>query len=156
MSDAMGERKVHCPEQGDDCWSADCTIKICVLRQQRIISEQRIADWEAHFRTNPVNREVVALKVVRDLITEHNTLIAANKPGLLKNFNGNIIDTRLPLPERGRTGSKKYRECQRLVAQVLGSTKPRIVERFRNEMDSVVRQRAPWKYLGSVNHDWPE
>jgi hypothetical protein len=134
----MAERKVHCPETGGDCRSADCAIKICVLRQQRIFSEQRIADWEAHFRSDPVNREVVALKVVRDLFTEHNTLIAANKPGLLKNVNGNIIDAPLTLPERGRKGSQKYRQRRRLDAQVLASTNPRISGRFRNAMDSAV------------------
>lgn len=86
--------------------------------QQRIVYEQRKAEWEADFRNDPVNREIVALKVVRDLTAIH-------------------------IPEPGRKGSKKYYQRQRLAERVLASTIPRTVERFRNQMDSLVAVCRP-------------
>lgn len=134
IGDAMAERKVHCPEKDGDCRCADCTIKICVLRQERIFSEQRIADWEAHCRH--ANREAAAWRVMRELVDEHNALIDANKPGL-KDKNGNPITTRLRLRERGR-GSRKQR--QDLVSRVLASKNPDTVRRLRNAMSAIVTE----------------
>ena len=139
----MAERKVHCPE-GGDCWRPDCSIKICIERQTRIFAEQREAEREANFRSDRATRKVVALRVARALFSEHNDLIAANKPGVLKDGNGNIIETSVTFPEGARRGSNKYcREYddrERLVALVLASKSPQIVTRFCNVMDTMVAE----------------
>src|SRR5262249_30249333 len=107
MGDAMAERKVHCPETGSECANPECSIKICALSQERILVEQRIAEWEAH-HCKDANSAAAAWRLIRELVDEHNALIDANKPGL-KDKNGNPITTRLRLPERGR-GSRKERQ----------------------------------------------
>lgn len=131
----MTERKVHCPETGHDCASAECSIRICVRYQERIFTEQRIAEWEAHRRL--ANRDAAAWRAFRELIAEQNALIDANKPGVATDVNGNIITKRLRFPERGR-GSKIFR--QKIIERILVSTKADTITRCRNAMNAILTE----------------
>lgn len=157
---AMGQRKVYCPETENDCASPDCSTRICVLGQERNFAEQQIAAWEAQVRLT--NREAVAWRVVRELVAEHNALVYANKAGVAldindniirtrlyeisnelfplraRHINDNIITTRLYLPERRGRRARGLRET--LVLRVLHSETPSTVARLRKTMDAIVAE----------------
>lgn len=134
IGDAVAERKLHCPETDSDCTSQECSIRICLLRQGSILFEQRIAEWEADFRTDSANREAGAWRAVRELEAEHNSLIGANKTGILTDRTGELVKTRVKFRERGQRGSKKF------IADVLQSKKPYTVTRLRNAMDAILAE----------------
>ncbi len=131
----MDERKVHCPETDDDCTSGECSIQICLLRQERVSFEQRMAEWEADFRSNPANREAAAWQAFLKLVAEHNALVGADKTGVFTTGTGEIIQTRVIVrPERGKPGSKKF------IASVLKSERPYIVTGIQEAMDALVAE----------------
>jgi hypothetical protein len=157
---AMGQRKVYCPETENDCASPDCSTRICALRQERSFAEQRIAAFEAQVRLT--NREPAAWRVVRELVAEHNALIDANRLGVALDINDKIIRTRLyeisnelfplrswdindsiitarlNLPERRGRRARQLRET--LVLRVLHSEKPSTVARLGKAMDAIVAE----------------
>jgi hypothetical protein len=141
--DAMNQRKVYCPETENDCASPNCSIRICVLRtricvlrqdQERNFAEQRKAAREEQDRAF---RKAAAWRVIREFYAEHNALIDANKPGVAHDVNGNIITTRLYIPER-RWRDQYQREC--LIQRVLYSEKPSTIARLRKAMAAIAAE----------------
>jgi len=133
----MPERKVRCPETDDDCTSEACSIHICLLRQERVSGEQRMAEWETDFRKNPANREAAAWQAILGLVTEHNALVDANQTGILTRRTGEVVQKRVRILERGKRGSKKF------IAVVLKSERPYVVTRVRDAMDALVAAARP-------------
>lgn len=140
----MSERKVYCPETDTDCTRPECSTSICVLHQERIFAEQRIAEWEANVRL--VNREAAAWRAIKELVAEHNALIDANKDVALDINSSAVLDLvapgssrvgRLYLPERGRR-SRKLRET--LLRRVLLSKRPGTVARLEKAMRAILAE----------------
>jgi hypothetical protein len=81
-----------------------------------------------------------AWQVVRERFAEHNSLIDASRPGVLKNLETQeIVNTRCDLVESGR-GSRKFKE--RMVKQVLDSQNPEIVDRFQKVVKVLLAQHG--------------
>jgi hypothetical protein len=148
QADAMGLAR-QCAQDGDNAhvytvpsatnaWAAKAAIEMgagtLIAAPSRRLTQPELAEREKQERDAQRRqsiREAAAWRVVRDFFGEHNALIDQNKPGILKDINGNTKTTQLRLPESGR-GSRKLR--RKFIAAVLTSQKPDTIRRFREAM----------------------